>query len=205
MMLKEIGEEVKWITELAKIKSVQELVPVPLNNQTFKKDPTIGEDQYRVLEECLMMDYPITEAVMMAGISLASYYNHREKNPDFAIRMDRAREFPKMVARAAVQRRIRQWDAKVAMEYLKLRDKRYKTELVAEEWEVDNSPKVKVQFISVPSNAWADQTENDSQTPIKQSSPYDTSANSSENTTPWENEEVVLRNIDWLSSSSDYD
>ena len=55
-----------------------------------------------------MMDYPITEAVMMAGISLASYYNHREKNPDFAIRMDRAREFPKMVARAAVQRRIRQ-------------------------------------------------------------------------------------------------
>ena len=84
------------------------MVPVPLNNQTFKKDPTIGEDQYRVLEECLMMDYPITEAVMMAGISLASYYNHREKNPDFAIRMDRAREFPKMVARAAVQRRIRQ-------------------------------------------------------------------------------------------------
>lgn len=45
---------------------------------------------------------------MLAGISIPSYYNHREKNPDFARRMDAARQFPKLVARAAVMRRIRQ-------------------------------------------------------------------------------------------------
>jgi hypothetical protein len=45
---------------------------------------------------------------MLAGISLQSYYKHKEKNPDFARRMEIARQFPKMVARAAIQKRIRQ-------------------------------------------------------------------------------------------------
>jgi hypothetical protein len=35
-----------------------------------------------------------------------SYYVHKRNNSDFALRMDRAREFPKMMARAAVMRRI---------------------------------------------------------------------------------------------------
>ena len=63
---------------------------------------------------------------MLAGISLPSYYKHREKNPEFARRMDIARQFPKLVARAAIQKRIRQGDAKVALDYLRLRDKFYK-------------------------------------------------------------------------------
>ena len=54
------------------------------------------------------MDGTIEEACILAGISVPSYYKHRNTNPDFARRMDIARQFPKMIARAAIQRRIRQ-------------------------------------------------------------------------------------------------
>lgn len=63
--------------------------------------------------------------------------------------MDIAKQFPKMVARAAIQKRIRQGDARTALEYLKLRDKFYKPEMV-EEGEKETAPVV--QFISVASN-----------------------------------------------------
>jgi hypothetical protein len=114
--------------------------------------------------------------------------------------MDIAKQFPKMVARAAIQKRIRQWDAKTALEYLKLRDKFYKPEVV-EEGETETAPVV--QFISVASNEWADQSKNDWQTPIKQNSVSEWYANSSEPKTPWENEEQVLRNLDSLSFSNE--
>jgi hypothetical protein len=114
--------------------------------------------------------------------------------------MDIAKQFPKMVARAAIQKRIRQWDAKTALEYLKLRDKFYKPEVV-EEGETETAPVV--QFISVASNEWADQSKNDWQTPIKQNSASEWYANSSEPKTPWENEEQVLRNLDSLSFSNE--
>lgn len=60
-----------------------------------------------------------------------------------------AREYPKVAARAAVMKRIRLGDARTALEYLKLRDKRYKQDAVEEE----NKEKAPVvQFISVASN-----------------------------------------------------
>lgn len=62
--------------------------------------------------------------------------------------MAMAREYPKVAARAAVMKRIRLGDAKTAMDYLRLRDKRYKPEY--EETESASVPKV--QFISVASN-----------------------------------------------------
>lgn len=44
--------------------------------------------------------------------------------------MDRAKDFPKMMARTAVMKRIWQGDAKTALRYLELRDKkRYNTDL----------------------------------------------------------------------------
>ena len=197
-------EEVTSLKDLAKIKTVEELMPKPAENQTFSRDPTIWENEYRIIEECLKMDYTICDACMMAWISRESYKNHRKKNPDFALRMDRARQFPKMLARTAVQRRIRQWDAKTALEYLKLRDRRYKTEPIPEDWEDFEDNAQVVQFISVPSNKWVDNTTNpDSQTDIKQKSVWVWYVSSSEMSegethqkqTPWENEEEALKRL----------
>lgn len=192
------GQEVKDTNTLAKVKTVDEMLPKPVDKPSTK----IWEREYKIIEECLQLDWTIEQGCMLAWISVPSYYKHREKNPDFARRMDIAKQFPKMVARAAIQKRIRQWDAKTALEYLKLRDKFYKPEVV-EEWEETTAPVV--QFISVASNEWADQSKNDWQTPIKQSSASEWYANSweQEKQTPWENEEQVLRNLDSLSFSNE--
>ena len=80
------------------------------------------------------------------------------------------------------------------MEFIKLRDRRYKPEAVEEEWEKTKAPVV--QFISVASNEWADQSKNDIQNDIKQNSASDSYANSSEQgideiESPRENDEQV--------------
>lgn len=191
------GEEVKDSNTLAKIKTVDDMLPKPVEKPSTK----IWEREYKIIEECLQLDWTIEQGCMLAGISVPSYYKHREKNPDFARRMDIAKQFPKMVARAAIQKRIRQWDAKTALEYLKLRDKFYKPEVV-EEWEETTAPVV--QFISVASNEW-NTTNPDIQNDTKPSSASEWYANSweQEKQTPWENEEQVLRNLDSLSFSNE--
>lgn len=187
-------QEIKDANTLARVKSVDDMLPKPI----AKPNTTIWEREYKIIEECLQLDWTIEQGCMLAGISVPSYYKHREKNPDFARRMDIAKQFPKMVARAAIQKRIRQWDAKTALDYLKLRDKFYKPETV-EEGEKETAPVV--QFISVASNEWQNTTSPDSQSDTKQSSAYEWYANSWEKQTPWENEEEVLKRLDSLSSS----
>lgn len=190
------GEEVKDFKTLAKVKTVEEMLPKIAENQISKWNAAkIWEEQYRIIEETLKMDWTIEEWCMLAWISVPSYYKHKEKNPDFARRMEVARQFPKLIARAAVQRRIRQWDAKTALRFLELRDKRYKAEPVYE-WEEENTAPV-VQFISVASNEWASNTTSqDSQMSTKQSSAFDWSVSLWEKMTPRENEEEMLRRLD---------
>ena len=189
------GEEVRDTNTLAKVKTVDDMLPKPVDKPSTK----IWEREYKIIEECLQLDWTIEQGCMLAGISVPSYYKHREKNPDFARRMDIAKQFPKMVARAAIQKRIRQWDAKTALEYLKLRDKFYKPETV-EEWETETAPVV--QFISVASNEW-NTTNPDIQNDTKPNSVSEWYSNSSEPKTPRENEEQVLRNLDSLSFSNE--
>lgn len=193
-------QEVKGLA-LSKVKSVEEMLPKPAENQLNKPNPKIWETEYRIIEETLMMDWTIEQWCMLAGISLQSYYKHKEKNPDFARRMEIARQFPKMVARAAIQKRIRQWDAKVALDYLKLRDRFYKED-AKEEIETNKAPVV--QFISVASDEW-NTTNPDTQKNIKQGSAWQWFASSweAEKMTPRENEEQALRNIDLLSFSNE--
>jgi len=197
------GEEVRDVKTLSKIKTVDEFIPKPAKEDQREKWnlARIWETQYRIIEEYLMMDATIEEACMAAGISVPSYYHHKSEHPEFARRMAIAKEYPKVAARAAVMKRIRLGDAKTAMDYLKLRDRRYKPEY--EETESASVPKV--QFISVASNEW---NEKGSQTSIEQKSPSEWYSSSwevemEEKMTAWENEEQVLRNINSLSFSSD--
>lgn len=198
------GEEVRDELTLSRLKTVESMIPVPADNQLSRVNPKIWEKEYKIIEECLQMDWTVEQACMLAGISVPSYYKHRDKNPDFARRMDIAKQFPKMIARAAIQKRIRQWDSKTALEYLKLRDKFYKPEYdVLEEGEQTKRPVV--QFISVASKEWANNTtSHDSQMNIKQESAWTWYSNSweAEKLTPRENEEQALRNLDSLISSN---
>lgn len=197
-------EEVKDIKELAKIQTVEEMLPKPhLDNQiALWGNAYIWEDHYKIIEECLRLDCTVEEACMTAGISVQSYYKHRDKYPEFARRMELAKQFPKMMARAAVQRRIRQWDSKTALRYLELRDKkRYNADPNIKEWweeETEDNAQV-VQFISVPSEEW---NEKNSQTSTKQKSAWASSASSWERQTPRENEEQALKNLDLLNFSN---
>lgn len=189
-------EEVKDLKTLAKVQTVDEMIPAPAENQISKwNSARIWEEQYRIIETYLMMDATVEDACIAAWISVPAYYKHKEKNPDFARRMEIAREYPKVAARAAVMKRIRLGDARTALEYLKLRDKRYKDWHAEEESNTDN--KTKVEFTLVNTIEWADQPDSDSQTPTKPSSPYDSSVNSweVEKMTPWENEDSILRKL----------
>lgn len=190
---------IEWIkptkSELAKVKSVEEMVPKPAKNQLASSSPTIWEEQYSIIEECLKMDGTVEEACILAWISVPSYYHHRKINPDFARRMDIAKKFPKIIARAAVQKRIRQWDSRTALRFLELRDKRYKAEPTLEETE-NNTPVV--QFISVASNEWAEKDWQTSTEP-KSVSEWFASSWEVEKKTPWENEDQALRNLDSLN------
>ena len=195
-------EEVKDLKTLAKIKTVDEMLPIPAENQTQSSNPHIWEEQYSILEECLRLDCTIEEACMTAWISVPSYYVHKRNNPDFALRMDRAREFPKMMARAAVMKRIRLWDANTALKYLTLRDKRYQEDSIEE---IGWQDKMKVEFTLVPAKAreWAENQQSDSQTSTNASSVSEWYVDSWEKQTPWENEEQALRNIDYMSSNNE--
>lgn len=205
MRIKPKDDDIDWelvtdSTELARLQTVESMIPKPLDNPKGQ----IGETEYKIIEDCLKLDGTIEQWCMLAGISVASYYKHREKNPDFARRMDVAKQFPKMVARAAIQKRILQWDSKTALEYLKLRDKFYKEDAVSEEWETGNRWPV-VQFISVASKEWQESTtSHDSQMNTKQESVWSWYSSSweVEKMTPWENEEQALRNIDSLISNN---
>lgn len=198
-------QEVKDMRTLAKVKTVEELIPKPAQVKNYKWWITqIGEKEYKIIEECLQLDWTIEQACMLAGISVPSYYKHKNNNPEFARRMEIARQFPKMVARAAIQRRIRQGDAKTALDFLKLRDKNYRED-ARDEWEITKAPTV--QFISVASNEWQNTTSPDSQMNTKQESVSEWYLNSSMNNdvkqTPWENEEQVLKNLDSLNFSNE--
>ena len=182
-------------SELAKVKSVREMMPKDLDeNLRANWRPKLTEEHFKTVEDCLRLDFTIKEACDAAWISVSAFYKYYHEDEDFALRMDRARNFPKQMARTAVMKRIWQWDAKTALRYLELRDKwRYNTDTwLTEEWEVAEVSVPKVQFISVPPTEWADQQHNDSQKSTNPNSASDISASSSEKQTPWENEEEIL-------------
>ena len=199
--LKEYKEwkEIKDLSEQGRVKSVYEMMPkmATTNLRRHWGSPKLTEEHFSIIENCLRLDFTITEACDAAWVSLSSYYNYYKNDEDFALRMDRAKNFPKQMARTAVMKRIWQWDAKTALRYLELRDKwRYNTDTwLTEEWEVAEVQVPKVQFISVPPTEWADQQQNDSQKSTNPSSASDTYASSSEKQTPWENEEGVLERL----------
>lgn len=172
--------------------------------------PTIAEANLAVIEAALKMDCTIDEACALAWVSRAVYYKYQKSYRWFRERMQKAADYPKVLARAAVQNQIAKWDWKLALKYLQLRDKRLKENwAVQDEWEQVSTPVV--QFISVAPNKWQGNTTNpDSQTSTKLESVWDTSVTILENNETerktdgiWENEGEILERLSWLSSNNE--
>lgn len=171
--------------------------------------PTITnevEENIHILETAFKMDATVSEACTLAWISEATYYKRINQDPTLKRRLELAKDWSKMIAHAAIYKKMSQWDAKIALQFLKLRDKRYKE--VSSTWEIEwedwKAPIV--QFISVDTNKWQKSTTTNEQvndTEQKLSSEwYANTWETVEKKTNWENEEQVLRNLaSWASSN----
>lgn len=172
--------------------------------------PTITnevEECADILENAFKMDATVEEACILAWISPSTYYKRINQDATLKRRMELAKDWSKMIAHAAIYNKMRKGDAKIALQFLKLRDKRYKDVTIwwAVEWEDWKAPIV--QFISVDTNKWQKSTTSPDEqmdTEQKLSSEWYVNIweNSVEKKTNWENEEQVLRNIDlWASNN----
>ncbi len=164
----------------------------------FKKRSVI-EDSLDTLEQAFRLDATVDEACVLAGISPATYYSYmsRPENEEAKLRMEQARSRTKLIARAAVSNEIWKWNAKVALEFLKMRDKRYANNELADDI-VDNS-KV-VQFISVNTNKEWDGTNSQWPTDTEQKLSSEWYVNTWENEvetkmTWWDNEKEMLKRL----------
>ena len=157
------------------------------------------EDSLDTLEQAFRLDATVDEACVLACISAPSYYKYmaEPEHEEARLRMEQARNWTKLIARAAVSNEIWKWNAKVALEFLKMRDKRYANNELVDDV-VDNS-KV-VQFISVNTNKeWESTTSPDWATDTKQNSHSDLSVTIWEETetkmTWWDNEKEMLKRL----------
>lgn len=165
----------------------------------FRRKSVI-EDSLDTLEQAFRLDATVDEACVLAGISPATYYSYmsRPENEEAKLRMEQARNWTKLIARAAVSNEIWKWNAKVALEFLKMRDKRYANNELVDDV-VDNS-KV-VQFISVNTNKeWESTTAHDWVTDTEQKLSSEWYVNIWENDvepkmTGWDNEKEMLKRL----------
>lgn len=163
----------------------------------FRRKSVI-EDSLDTLEQAFRLDATVDEACVLAGISPATYYSYMSKpeNEEAKLRMEQARNWTKLIARAAVSNEIWKWNAKIALEFLKMRDKRYANNELVDDV-VDNS-KV-VQFISVNTNKeWDGTSQTDWVNATEQKLHSDLSVTIWENETKmtwWDNEKEMLKRL----------
>ena len=163
----------------------------------FRRKSVI-EDSLDTLEQAFRLDATVDEACVLAGISPATYYSYmsRPENEEAKLRMEQARNWTKLIARAAVSNEIWKWNAKVALEFLKMRDKRYANNELVDDV-VDNS-KV-VQFISVNTNKEWDGTNSQWPTDTEQKLSSEWYVNTWESVEPkmtwWDNEKEMLKRL----------
>ena len=85
------------------------------------------------LEAIFKIDWTVTEACLYAGISLATYYTRCEKDVKFSERMERAKQFPYILAKKTLFKSINDENIMVAqkwaIEFLKRRESNYKDKI----------------------------------------------------------------------------
>ena len=88
---------------------------------TIKSKELVGK-----LEEILRLDWTISEACSYANIDRSTYYDWLEKDKEFSNKMSDAKEYAFIQARRTINKAIKEWDWKLALDVMRRRDKRYK-------------------------------------------------------------------------------
>ena len=118
---------VQWYDRgMTKKKKPTELLPVG-------RKRVIDADITRKLEEAFSMDCTIEEACAYAGISDDTYSRERKRDPVFAEKMDRAMQFPFVLAKKTVLQAMKDNDGALAMKWLKNRQRDRYHEKVTQE------------------------------------------------------------------------
>ena len=96
--------------------------------------PTVFTDYVlQKLDEAFMMDATVREACAFAGIAESTYDAEAAGNPAFLERMERAMQFPFMLAKKTVVEAMKAKDGPLAMKWLKNRQRDRYHEKVVEE------------------------------------------------------------------------
>lgn len=83
----------------------------------------IDEAVVRKLEDALSWDCTVEEACAHAGIGVRTYYDERDRNEEFAQRMERAQQFPFVLAKKVLVVAMKENDGNLAMKFLKNRQR----------------------------------------------------------------------------------
>jgi len=99
---------------------------------TIKTDEVVGK-----LIEILRIDWTITEACSYANIDRSTYYDWIKKDKEFSNKMADASKYAFIEARKTINKAIKEWDWKLALDVMRRRDKRYKDKEEREHsWEI---------------------------------------------------------------------
>lgn len=93
----------------------------PLWRTSKKTDEVIGK-----LEEIFRLDWTIAEACSYAKIDPSTYHDWKNNDKDFSDRMDDAKEYAFIEARRTINKAIKEWDWRLALDIMRRRDWRYK-------------------------------------------------------------------------------
>jgi hypothetical protein len=93
----------------------------------------IDEAITQKLEEFFHIDATVEEACHQAGINVKTYYAERERNSEFAERMDRSQEVPFLIMKKVVVKAANSGDGKLAMKWLQNRQRERYHEKVEQE------------------------------------------------------------------------
>lgn len=88
----------------------------------------IDERIIQELETMFHYDMSIDDACAFVKISPQTYYDERDRNPEFSERMDKARTFLGVTASQTIARAIKDGDVSTSRWFKERRDERYKTQ-----------------------------------------------------------------------------
>ncbi len=90
------------------------------------------DELVKKLVEILRLDWTITEACSYANVSRESYYTWIKDDEEFSDKMEDAREYAFIEARRTINKAIKDWDGRLALDIMRRRDKRYKDKAESE-------------------------------------------------------------------------
>lgn len=90
------------------------------------------EKVIQYLEDIFKIDWTVEEACTHAWIWTSIFYDWLKDDKEFSERISKAKDYMFIEAKKTLQKGIKGWDVKAAIEYLKRRDKRYSEKIQQE-------------------------------------------------------------------------